>query len=83
MGMPGIRKCDEIKVKVGNQQYEIVMHWVDTRLGLGIPGYCENGVHYWLWHTPRIKEKLVEGVVWFAINVTCASTAVLSGNPSS
>ena len=66
MGLPGIRKCDEIKVKVGNQQYEIVMHWVDTCLGLGIPGYCENGVHSWLWHTPKIKEKLAEGVVWFA-----------------
>jgi hypothetical protein len=55
MGSPGIRKCDEIKVKVGNQQYENVMHWVDTWLGLGIPGYCEHGVHSWLWRTPKIR----------------------------
>ena len=27
-----------------NQQYEIVMHWEDTCLGLCIPGYCKDGV---------------------------------------
>ena len=39
LGLPGIRKCDEAKVKVGYCQYENMMHWVDICLDLGTHGF--------------------------------------------